>query len=37
MQKAVEKLTSEDIVNICAYVASRPVGETAKTASNKTP
>jgi len=25
MQKAVEKLTSEDIVAICAYIASRPV------------
>ncbi len=37
MQKAVEKLTSEDIVDICAYVASRPVGEAAKTAANKAP
>jgi cytochrome c553 len=35
MQKAVAKLTSEDIVNICAYVASRPVGGTAQTASSK--
>ena len=38
MEKAVEKLTSEDIVAICAYIASRPVPPpAAKVASNKAP
>jgi cytochrome c553 len=40
MKKAVEKLTSDDIVNIGAYIASRPVsagGSTTSSASAKTP
>jgi cytochrome c553 len=34
MKPAVEKLSSEDILDISAYVASRPVEEQAKTAAN---
>jgi cytochrome c553 len=33
MQKPVEKLTSEDIVAIVAYIASRPVPAAAKVSS----
>jgi cytochrome c553 len=37
MQRAVEKLTSEDIVAICAYISSRPVPAAAKGASGEAP
>jgi len=35
MQRAVEKLTSEDILDICAYLSSRPVPAAAKVASGE--
>jgi cytochrome c553 len=37
MQKATEKLTAEDILNICAYISSRPVPSAAKAAFDKAP
>jgi cytochrome c553 len=34
MQKTVEKLTAEDILNICAFISSRPVPSATKAAAN---